>query len=58
MEEVISILYRVIRTLNGIDVRGKDNLNALLGSIQALEKVHEALTEANKKAADNAREKN
>ena len=33
------MLIAVINTLNGISVQGKDNLDRLLGSIQALEKL-------------------
>lgn len=57
MDEAIEILYRVIHTLDSIDVRGRENLNALLGSIQAVEKVHAALVEAKKQAAETANAK-
>lgn len=36
-EQQKSIINRVILTLNGIDVRGRQNLDALLGCIIALE---------------------
>ena len=54
MEEIIDILHRVIYTLNRVEVRGSDNINALLGSIQALEKVHADLVEAKKQSAEGA----
>lgn len=54
MDEIRKTLERVIYTLNRIDVRGQDNLNALLGCIQAVEKVTAVLAEAQKQAAEGA----
>lgn len=52
MDEIKKTLDRVVYTLNRIDVRGQDNLNALLGCIQAVEKATAVLAEAQKQAAE------
>lgn len=41
MEEYIAKINRIIYTLNLVSVRGKENLDSLLASIQALEKMKE-----------------
>ncbi len=38
-----ALIRRIIATLNDVDVKGRDNLNRLLGCIQALEKLADAL---------------
>ena len=40
MEEIIR---RVIATLNTVEVKGRDNLDKVLGCMQALDKVADAL---------------
>lgn len=42
-QEMIMNLGRVINTLNHIDVRGKENLGALVGSIGVLEDMYAKL---------------
>ena len=54
-QEMILNLGRVINTLNHIDVRGKDNLAALAGSIGVLEDMYAKLVappENNKKETE------
>ena len=41
--DVTTSLKLVLNTLNTVEVRGSSNLNALLGSIQTLERVIQAL---------------
>lgn len=43
MENVATLVRLVLSTLNSVEVRGKDNLDKLLGSINALETVAQAL---------------
>ena len=43
METSATFIRLVISTLNGVEVKGKDNLDKLLGSINALETVAQAL---------------
>lgn len=43
METSATLIRLVISTLNSVEVRGKDNLDKLLGSINALETVAQAL---------------
>lgn len=43
MKTNATIIRLVISTLNSVEVRGKDNLDKLLGSINALETVAQAL---------------
>ena len=43
MKRIITILARVIYTLNRVEVKGKENLDSLLGCIQTLEKLKNAL---------------
>ena len=43
METSATLIRLVISTLNGVEVKGKDNLDKLLGSINALETVAQAL---------------
>jgi len=43
------IIQSLIVTLGKIEVRGKDNLDMLLGCIQTLEKLLEAFDESQKK---------
>lgn len=38
-------INRIIATLNGVEVKGKDNLDRLLGSIQALELLRDSMKE-------------
>jgi hypothetical protein len=44
MEEHITNIHAVINTLNQIDVKGKENLNYLLGSISVLENILSSFT--------------
>lgn len=39
MDEIAKVVRLVICTLNQLDVRGRDNLDKLLGCIQELEKL-------------------
>lgn len=48
----ITLLKMVISTLNGVEVKGKDNLDRLLGCINALETVVRAEEAAQKKPTD------
>ena len=41
---IIAKLSAVINTLEGVEVKGRDNLDRVLGSIQALESVLHVLT--------------
>lgn len=41
-----TLIKMVISTLNGVEVKGKDNLDRLLGCINALESVVKALEAA------------
>ena len=43
METNVTLVRLVISTLNSVEVKGKDNLDRLLGSINALETVAQAL---------------
>lgn len=43
METSATLIRLVISTLNDVEVKGKDNLDKLLGSINALETVAQAL---------------
>ena len=43
LENVATLVRLVLSTLNSVEVRGKDNLDKLLGSINALETVAQAL---------------
>ena len=43
MERVTTLIRAVITTLNGVEVKGKDNLDGLLGSINALESIVQIL---------------
>lgn len=57
MDEIIGKLKAIIFTLNNVDVRGKDNMDHLLGSILSLEGVAAKLTqlqEEQRKAAQEA----
>ena len=57
MDQYVKQINRIIYTLNLVTVRGKDNLDCLLGSIQALEQVKNAMEtevlEEKKHAAEN-----
>lgn len=44
MDQIITILTKVIYTLNHVEVRGKENLDSMLGCIQALERLKTALS--------------
>lgn len=44
-----NILKSIIRTLEKVEVRGKDNLDMLLGCIQTLEKLLKACEDAKEK---------
>lgn len=50
MEELIR---KVLNTLDKVEVRGKDNLDKMLGCMQALQKVADAMA-ANRKAMEQA----
>lgn len=43
MNNTITLIRLVISTLNDVEVKGKDNLDKLLGSINALESVAQVL---------------
>ena len=47
----VTLLKMVISTLGGVEVKGKDNLDRLLGCINALEAVVQAEEAAKKKPA-------
>lgn len=49
----VTLLKMVISTLDGVEVKGKDNLDRLLGCINALESVVQAEEAAKKKPAAN-----
>lgn len=50
----LNVIASVIFTLNKLEVRGKENLNSLLGCIQALEKLKNTMEqEVTKNAAEN-----
>lgn len=54
MEEYITQINRIIYTLNLVSVRGRENLDGLLASIQTLEKMKEKmLKEGERIAAEN-----
>lgn len=44
MDQVIAILDKVVKTLGNVEVRGKENLDALLGCILTLERLKTALS--------------
>lgn len=46
-----TLIKMVISTLNGVEVKGKDNLDKLLGCINALETVVQVMEAAPKQAA-------
>lgn len=52
--DILQALSAVINTLGSVEVRGKDNLDRLLGSIITVEKVRDALKEAQKGAGADA----
>ena len=43
MNDIATLIRLVISTLNDVEVKGKDNLDKLLGSINALESVVQIL---------------
>lgn len=43
MDQYITQINRIIYTLNQVNVRGKENLDGLLASIQALEHMREEM---------------
>lgn len=43
MDEIRGTIARIIYTINQVDVRGKDNMDKLLGCIQALEGLQERM---------------
>lgn len=50
------LLDAVIRTLNGLDVRGEENLDRLLSSLRALRKLRNELVNNEKSVAEAMRE--
>ncbi len=44
MDDIATIIKRVIYTINQVDVRGKDNMDKLLGCIQTMERLLEQLS--------------
>ena len=50
------LLDAVIRTLNGLDVRGEENLDRLLSSLRALRKLRNELENNEKSVAEAMRE--
>ena len=53
MQQHIDQLNRIIYTLNLVSVRGKENLDGLLASIQSLERMKNEMLEEKKNAAEN-----
>lgn len=51
MEQYITQISRIIYTLNLVNVRGKDNLDSLLASIQALENLKETMLKEGERIA-------
>ena len=49
--DILQALNAVIKTLGCVEVRGRDNLDRLLGSIITAEKIRDALKDAQKGAA-------
>lgn len=43
---MVNLIKAVISTLNGVEVKGKANLDAMLGSINALEAVVQVMEQA------------
>lgn len=50
MDEIRGTIARIIYTINQVDVRGKDNMDKLLGCIQALERLAAQLDTAGKES--------
>lgn len=48
MNEIARTIRLVLNTLNNVDVRGRENLDRLLGCMQALEKAAAALEKGDK----------
>lgn len=48
----VTMIRCVIATLNDIEVKGKDNLDKLLGSIMALENVAQSMEQHTSEKAD------
>lgn len=53
MEQYITQLNRIIYTLNLVNVRGKENLDGLLASIQSLERMKNEMLEEMNNASEN-----
>lgn len=51
MEQYIALLNRIIYTLNLVNVRGKENLDSLLASIQALEQMKDTMLKEGERIA-------
>lgn len=45
MDDIATIIKRVIYTINQVDVRGRDNMDKLLGCIQTMERLLEQLND-------------
>ena len=56
MDDTTKLIRLVISTLNDVEVRGKDNLDKLLGSINALETVAQALEASTAHLAEPSKE--
>lgn len=50
MDDIKATIARVIYTLGQVDVRGKDNMDKMLGCIQALERLAAQLDTAGKES--------
>ena len=53
MQQYIDKLNRIIYTLNLVSVRGKENLDCLLASIQSLDKMKNEMLEEMNNVAEN-----
>ena len=53
MQQYIDQLNRIIYTLNLVSVRGKENLDGLLASIQSLDRMKNEMLEEMNNAAEN-----
>lgn len=49
MDDIMKTIARIIYTINQVDVRGKENMDKLLGCIQALEGLQERLKDEKEK---------
>lgn len=52
MENIAMKLRMVLNTLNGVEVKGKENLDRMLGSMQAIEEVAQVLSARKEDTSD------